>query len=99
MGQITLETYIFQYHLYMLNDAKAVLTVIPGYPLCNFIVVSMIYVWISRIAFDSTNTLRGCLYPSRCSDSNMQTVKRTAVYLTVLTVLYIVSYIISLSIE
>lgn len=83
----------------MVNDAKAVLTVIGGYPLCNFVLVSIIYVWISRITFDATNTLRTCLYPSRTTESNVQTAKRTAAYLTVLTVLYIVSYIISLSVE
>eukprot|EP00485_Elphidium_margaritaceum_P022510 CAMPEP_0202711152 /NCGR_PEP_ID=MMETSP1385-20130828/23008_1 /ASSEMBLY_ACC=CAM_ASM_000861 /TAXON_ID=933848 /ORGANISM="Elphidium margaritaceum" /LENGTH=869 /DNA_ID=CAMNT_0049370827 /DNA_START=719 /DNA_END=3328 /DNA_ORIENTATION=+ len=97
MGQITLETYIFQYHLYMINDAKTVLTVIPDYPLCNFIIVSIFYVWISRIAFDATNTLRNYFYPTRSKERNLQVFKTTMVYIAVLTVLYIVSYIISLT--
>jgi len=96
MGQITLETYIFQYHLYMINDAKSILTVIPNYPLCNFIIVSIFYVLISRVAFNATNTLRNFFYPSRSKDSNITVFKTTMVYITILTVLYIISYIISL---
>ena len=99
MGQITLETYIFQYHLYMINDAKSILTVIDGYPLCNFVIVSVFYSWISRIAFDSTNTLRNFFYPPRSTKTNVEVLKQTGVYLSVLAVMYIFSYIISLSIE
>eukprot|EP01084_Bolivina_argentea_P241685 405655_1 len=101
MGQITLETYIFQYHLYMINDAKSILTIpiLIKYPLCNFIVVSCFYIWISRVAFDATNTIRNALYPPRSKKENQQVLKETIVYCVILITLYIVSYIISLSIE
>ena len=98
MGQITLETYIFQYHLYMINDAKSILTVIPNYPLCNFLIVSIFYIWISRIVFNATNILRNFFYPSRSKYTNIMVLKTTMIYITILTVLYIISYIIFLAI-
>eukprot|EP01083_Nonionella_stella_P316009 1143570_1 len=91
MGQITLESYIFQYHLYMVNDAKSILTVIPNYPLCNFMIVSVFYVWMSRIAFNTTNTLRNALYPPRSKDTNWVVCKRTFSYLMIVAVLYVIS--------
>eukprot|EP01083_Nonionella_stella_P071573 192342_1 len=99
MGQITLESYIFQYHLYMVNDAKSILTVIPNYPLCNFMIVSVFYVWMSRIAFNTTNTLRNALYPPRSKDTNWVVCKRTFSYLMIVAVLYVISRFILFTVQ
>ena len=103
MGQTTLETYIFQYHLYMVDDAKSILTltVLEGYPLVNFLAVSVIYVYVSRVAFLSTNTLRNYWFPvNRDPDcpykNNRYTLILTGKYLAVLVSLYLFSALIKL---
>ena len=39
IGKITLETYLLQHHLLLTRNAKSLLTVLPGYPKCNLLVV------------------------------------------------------------
>ncbi|ETO20018.1 hypothetical protein RFI_17201 [Reticulomyxa filosa] len=80
MGKITLETYIFQYHVFMIDDAKSVLTVFPGYPLMNFLVVSVVYVLLSKVTFDGTDVLRDWFYPTANNPSNALVLKRTLAY-------------------
>lgn len=96
MGQITLESYIFQYHLYMIDDAKSILTVIPGYPYCNFAVVSLFYLAISRVAFNATNTLRNVLYPPRSQLSNAEVLQKTVTYIVPLVAIYVVAFILTI---
>jgi len=67
-GTITLETYILQYHMYMLDDAKSILVMIPGYKLCNFALVSIFYIGLSKVAFDSSQILNGYFLPVRTPD-------------------------------
>ena len=54
-GKITLETYIFQFHLWLSDDAGTLIAWIGGaenrYPLCNFVVASAIYVALSHAFF------------------------------------------------
>jgi len=64
-GTITLETYILQYHMYMLDDAKSILVMIPGYKLCNFVLVTIFYVVLSKVAFDSSQVLNAYFLPVR----------------------------------
>jgi len=64
-GRITLETYILQYHFYMLDDAKSILVLIPGYRLINFLAVTVLYVLASKAAFDATQSLSNWLLPQK----------------------------------
>jgi len=96
MGKITLETYIFQYHIYMIDDAKSILTVFVDYPLMNFVVVSLVYVLLSKVTFDSTDILRDWFYPTANNPSNVQVIVRTFIYILILSILYAISYFICL---
>ncbi len=99
MQQITSATYTFQYHFYMIKDAKSILTISILTPLCNFRIISCAYIWISRIAFDATNTIINAIYRPRSNKGNLTVPKETASYCVWLVALYIISYIISLDIE
>lgn len=43
IGKTTLETYLMQHHIWLTSDAKSLLTLIPGWPKVNFILVTYIY--------------------------------------------------------
>ena len=64
LGCITLETYIGQFHTWLLTkrpDGQPIylLTLLPGYPLLNFAVVTAVYVGVSFRLFVATNALKG----------------------------------------
>ncbi|GAB5360132.1 hypothetical protein AAMO2058_000601100 [Amorphochlora amoebiformis] len=67
MGKITLETYLMQHHIWLTSNAKTLLVIIPGSPLCNFFVVSMIYLFLSNRLFRLTVGLRAMLVPNDLS--------------------------------
>jgi len=69
-GRITLETYIAQFHLWLLNDAKGRLVYIDGYPLLNFIIASGVYLLLSSLLFDTTGTLNDALIPPGTTSLN-----------------------------
>eukprot|EP00058_Branchiostoma_floridae_P023230 XP_002608720.1 hypothetical protein BRAFLDRAFT_73941 [Branchiostoma floridae] len=54
LGKITLETYISQLHVYMQDNARQLIVYIPGYPLVNFLIATIIYVTISYFLFHLT---------------------------------------------
>lgn len=66
-GKITLETYLGQFHMWMArngtHDVKALLTVIPGYPLLNFLLSTAIYMLLSQKLFDITSVLSEFMLP------------------------------------
>mmetsp|Transcript_4981 Transcript_4981/g.9501 ORF Transcript_4981/g.9501 Transcript_4981/m.9501 type:complete len:661 (-) Transcript_4981:124-2106(-) len=64
MGKITLETYLMQHHVWLTSNAKTLLVIIPGYPLCNFFFVSCVYLIISHRLFRLTVALRAMLIPN-----------------------------------
>jgi len=63
IGKTTLETYLMQHHIWLTSNAKSLLTLIPGYPKCNFLVVTVIYFYTSRRLYKLTLFLRGMLLP------------------------------------
>ncbi|PRW50849.1 CAS1 domain-containing 1 [Chlorella sorokiniana] len=68
LGCITLETYIGQFHTWLLSkrpDGQPIylLTLLPGYPLLNFAAVSALYVVISHRLFLTTNSLKEAVVP------------------------------------
>ncbi|KAI8502294.1 hypothetical protein Bbelb_198820 [Branchiostoma belcheri] len=63
LGKITLETYISQLHVYMQDNARQLIVYIPGYPLVNFLIATMIYVTISYFLFHMTTEFSAYLLP------------------------------------
>lgn len=54
LGRITLETYLSQLHVYLQSNAKHLIQYIPGYPLLNFALATIIYLIISQTLFQLT---------------------------------------------
>ncbi|EFN56845.1 hypothetical protein CHLNCDRAFT_35000 [Chlorella variabilis] len=68
LGCVTLETYIGQFHTWLLSkrpDGQPIylLTLLPGYPLLNFAVVTAIYVVLSHRLFQTTSNLKDAVVP------------------------------------
>jgi len=64
IGKTTLETYLMQHHIWLTSDAKSLLILIPGWPKVNFLLVSIIYVVLSRRLYQLTLFLRGMVLPN-----------------------------------
>ncbi|CAH1119727.1 unnamed protein product [Phaedon cochleariae] len=56
-GEIYLELFISQYHIWLAADTHGVLVLIPGYPVLNLIVSSYIFVCASHEVHDITKVL------------------------------------------
>jgi hypothetical protein len=53
-----------QHHIWLTSDAKSLLTLIPGWPKVNFILVTCIYFTLCRRLYKLTIFLRGMLLPN-----------------------------------
>jgi len=74
IGKTTLETYLMQHHIWLTSNAKSLLTLIPGWPMMNYLVVTAIYFVLSRRLYQLTLFLRAMMLP----DNKDRCIRNTA---------------------
>ena len=63
LGKVTLETYLSQLHVYLQSNAKELIVYIPGYPLLNFALATIVYLLVSHRIFTLTTVFSSFLLP------------------------------------
>eukprot|EP00732_Lithocolla_globosa_P004043 Lithocolla_globosa_v1_NODE_3498_length_1655_cov_24.973750.p1 type:complete len:469 gc:universal NODE_3498_length_1655_cov_24.973750:1484-78(-) len=68
-GTITLETYLLQFHIWLVHDAKYRLVLIPNFPHYTFFWASVGFVALSYMLFQSSVFISGWLVPNNLTNS------------------------------
>lgn len=89
IGKTTLETYLMQHHIWLTSNAKSLLTLIPGWPKVNMLVVTFLYFYISRRLYKLTLFLRGMLLP----DNLTKCIRSLAVISGVILLFYMMAFL------
>ena len=63
LGKTTLETYLLQHHLWLTSNAKTLLTYVPGNPLLNFAIATVLFFLFAKELYRLTMSLRGMIVP------------------------------------
>eukprot|EP00249_Psilotum_nudum_P012563 c23855_g1_i1 orf=689-2320(+) len=95
LGKVTLETYISQFHIWLRTGVPngqpgLLLSVIPGYPMLNFMLTSSVYVMVSYRLFELTSQMKAVFVPGR--DKKRLVYNGLAALITFLT-LYVFAYL------
>lgn len=94
LGKITLETYISQFHIWLRTGGpdeqpRNLLSLIPNYPMLNYLLTTAIYIAVAHRIFQLTNILKLVFLPSR---DNTRLVHNIVVTTIVVMILYTVSW-------
>ena len=61
VGQLTLETYVLQFHIFMCQNVQHIVVFFPGFPVTNFLVVGALFVCVSWVAREATINIQQCV--------------------------------------
>eukprot|EP00559_Dactyliosolen_fragilissimus_P006169 CAMPEP_0184870608 /NCGR_PEP_ID=MMETSP0580-20130426/38092_1 /TAXON_ID=1118495 /ORGANISM="Dactyliosolen fragilissimus" /LENGTH=814 /DNA_ID=CAMNT_0027372773 /DNA_START=141 /DNA_END=2585 /DNA_ORIENTATION=+ len=89
IGKTTLETYLLQHHIWLTSNAKSLLTLLPGWPKVNMLLVTYIFFYTSRRVYKITLILRGMLLPN---DNAAQCIKSLLVIASTIAIFYALAF-------
>lgn len=91
MGKVTLETYLLQHHIWLTENAKKTLVLLPDYPLCNLLLTTAIYVYLANRLFRITVELRAILLPEKDTTACLKGLFATSAVFTAAMLLAVIS--------
>lgn len=63
-GEATLEAYLIHHHILFTSDGSTMLTILPGYPMMNLLIILIFYLLASRQLFSLTRDISVMLLPN-----------------------------------